>query len=578
MDAMESCLCHHSREKTMQESANYGLDGILEQVLNLNASLNRPDQLIASIKAQHIAVEASLKDLDLMVQHSRSEIESVAQRIRDEMAVQAQAGKVDVVALEQARDNVKAMPSSTKLNEVEGDVALIEAEISASKVANNGEHEVDAEDCENSQSLSKGMTDNAVVNKLMAEHRQAKAMATSLDLLWQKGKWHYAQGLCRRIVESPIFEAVLSVVIFVNAITIGIEADMSIQNDEEEMTWSLIVEVLFLVIYILELIIRLVANKWRCFRDPWFIFDFVLVTVSLLGQVIGAVASFPAVIQQVLILRALRLLRVIRALRMIKQMRGVWRLVSGFLTSCNTMMSTLALLSLVLYIFAVLGIEMIAKDDTLQADVVTSRIIQENFSSLFVIMMTLSQFVTMDSIASIYIPLIKKKPELSSYFIALVIIVSIALMNLVTAVLVEGALDHARQEKEEDVKLSNSKFREMIPQLQSLFESLDTDKSGELQRTEIEAAEREKRAEIPADILDKASVASMTELFEKLDVDKSGSLKSAEFIEGCMNIFLLEIPVRDLMMMKMIRLVRSGVAHIEDEIRDLRRSIHHPDP
>lgn len=578
MDAMESCLCHHSREKTMQESANYGLDGILEQVLNLNASLNRPDQLIASIKAQHIAVEASLKDLDLMVQHSRSEIESVAQRIRDEMAVQAQAGEVDVVALEQARDNVKAMPSSTKLNEVEGDVALIEVEISASKVANNGEHEVDAEDCENSQSLSKGMTDNAVVNKLMAEHRQAKAMATSLDLLWQKGKWHYAQGLCRRIVESPIFEAVLSVVIFVNAITIGIEADMSIQNDEEEMTWSLIVEVLFLVIYILELIIRLVANKWRCFRDPWFIFDFVLVTVSLLGQVIGAVASFPAVIQQVLILRALRLLRVIRALRMIKQMRGVWRLVSGLLTSCNTMMSTLALLSLVLYIFAVLGIEMIAKDDTLQADVVTSRIIQENFSSLFVIMMTLSQFVTMDSIASIYIPLIKKKPELSSYFIALVIIVSIALMNLVTAVLVEGALDHARQEKEEDVKLSNSKFREMIPQLQSLFESLDTDKSGELQRTEIEAAEREKRAEIPADILDKASVASMTELFEKLDVDKSGSLKSAEFIEGCMNIFLLEIPVRDLMMMKMIRLVRSGVAHIEDEIRDLRRSIHHPDP
>lgn len=562
----------------MQESANYGLDGILEQVLNLNASLNRPDQLIASIKAQHIAVEASLKDLDLMVQHSRSEIESVAQRIRDEMAVQAQAGEVDVVALEQARDNVKAMPSSTKLNEVEGDVALIEAEISASKVANNGEHEVDEEDGENSQSLSKGMTDNAVVNKLMAEHRQAKAMATSLDLLWQKGKWHYAQGLCRRIVESPIFEAVLSVVIFVNAITIGVEADMSIQNDEEEMTWSLIVEVLFLVIYILELIIRLVANKWRCFRDPWFIFDFVLVTVSLLGQVIGAVASFPAVIQQVLILRALRLLRVIRALRMIKQMRGVWRLVSGLLTSCNTMMSTLALLSLVLYIFAVLGIEMIAKDDTLQADVVTNRIIQENFSSLFVIMMTLSQFVTMDSIASIYIPLIKKKPELSSYFIALVIIVSIALMNLVTAVLVEGALDHARQEKEEDVKLSNSKFREMIPQLQSLFESLDTDKSGELQRTEIEAAEREKRAEIPADILDKASVASMTELFEKLDVDKSGSLKSAEFIEGCMNIFLLEIPVRDLMMMKMIRLVRSGVAHIEDEIRDLRRSIHHPDP
>ena len=30
----------------------------------------------------------------------------------------------------------------------------------------------------------------------------------------------------------------------VNAITIGIEADMSIQSDEEEMTWSLSLEML----------------------------------------------------------------------------------------------------------------------------------------------------------------------------------------------------------------------------------------------------------------------------------------------------------------------------------------------
>ena len=63
-------------------------------------------------------------------------------------------------------------------------------------------------------------------------------------------------------------------------------------------------------------------------------------------------------------------------------------------------------------------------------------------------MITLSQFVTQDSIAAIYSPLIKARPVLVLYFLALLFIVSIALMNLVTAVLVEGALEHARQEKE----------------------------------------------------------------------------------------------------------------------------------
>ncbi|CAK9114173.1 Voltage-dependent T-type calcium channel subunit alpha-1H, partial [Durusdinium trenchii] len=151
--------------------------------------------------------------------------------------------------------------------------------------------------------------------------------------------------------------------------------------------------------------------------------------------------------------------------------------------------------------------------------------------------------------------------------------VSISLMNLVTAVLVEGALEHARQEKEEEILMSNEKVKLMIPQLKQLFEDLDKDNSGDLHQAEIEQAEREGRVVVPEHILDKASVGSMTELFLNLDVDKSGKLTCAEFIEGCMNIFLLDIPVRDMMMMKMIRLLRHGVMKIEGEIRDLKRSM-----
>lgn len=55
----------------------------------------------------------------------------------------------------------------------------------------------------------------------------------------------------------------------------------------------------------------------KCFRDPWFIFDVCLVVVSYVGEIMAAVSfDAPAIIGQVLVLRALRLLRLIRALRM----------------------------------------------------------------------------------------------------------------------------------------------------------------------------------------------------------------------------------------------------------------------
>ena len=58
--------------------------------------------------------------------------------------------------------------------------------------------------------------------------------------------------------------------------------------------------------------------------------------------------------------------------------------------------------------------------------------------------------MTLDSISAVYFPLIEAKPFLVVFFLPILVVVSIGLMNLVTAALVENAMANATQQAEEE--------------------------------------------------------------------------------------------------------------------------------
>ena len=111
----------------------------------------------------------------------------------------------------------------------------------------------------------------------------------------------------------------------------------------------------------------------------------------------------------------------------------MWRLVHGLLTSAETILAVTLLLLVCLFVAACVAVEVIAKDEDLRKyDQLTMFVIDEYFSSLLIALMTLMQFVTMDSLATIYFPLIEARPYLVLFFLPLLIFISIGLMNLVT--------------------------------------------------------------------------------------------------------------------------------------------------
>ena len=124
------------------------------------------------------------------------------------------------------------------------------------------------------------------------------------------------------------------------------------------------------------------------------------------------------------------------------------------------MLSTTALISLTLFISGCVAVEIITKDNDLISNPSTGPIVHYYFGSLPKSCLTLLQFVTVDSLAAVYYPLIVEKPYLSLFFLPLMILISVCLMNLVTAVLVETSMNFTASEQERERLETKEKIKQ----------------------------------------------------------------------------------------------------------------------
>ena len=365
-----------------------------------------------------------------------------------------------------------------------------------------------------------------------------------------------------RIVDSKLFEWAAGCIILLNMITIGIEAELSLRSGNHDEIFS-DMERGFLVFYTVELVVRLIAGGGAVFCNLWWILDFILVIVGLASLVIAPLLTTWKII------RGLRLLRLVRAFRMIRYFKVMWRLVYGLLKAGGTMLSTTALMILTLFIAGCIALEIITQDQELKNDPVTGPIVEVHFASLPTSMLTLIQFVSLDSTADMFFPLMQVKPALVFFFLPIGIVISIGLMNLVTAVLVEKALAAAAEEAEIARIQVKNKVKGALPALLEIFMDLDQDGSGYITREEIQHVPLDI---LPSGILENISIPSMADLFELLDVDRTGSLTQEEFVSGLLNLVLLDVPIWTIQSLRLLGSLKDVTEKIQQDIKRLSTS------
>lgn len=343
------------------------------------------------------------------------------------------------------------------------------------------------------------------------------------------------EGNHQHWIRTPGANSLVGFVIIVNAAFIGVETDLAIS---ETSPFWFIVETTFLVIFIGELVLRFRADRCRMLADYWNVFDCTIVLLGvvdtwILMAVMPSSSDRQSDLQTFTLFRLgrlVRIARILRVLRLLRFVRELLLLVKGLLGAMKALIWAFLLIMMVLYLSAVFATELIGHEEN---EVDTQ--LEMWFGSVGSSILTLSQLMTLEGWPNIvrYTSIDTGKIHLLFFFFAFLCCTNFALLNVVTAVMVEKVFEFAQDEKMQQAKTSNKTRALAIKKIQRLFTAVDKDCSGSVTTKELKDGVL--NGEVTKQFQDLGIAKhDVDTLFQCLDVDGNGELSIAEFIEGCL--------------------------------------------
>jgi len=209
----------------------------------------------------------------------------------------------------------------------------------------------------------------------------------------------------------PLIQNGLVVLIILNAAILGLET-----SEDLMATWGEVLHWMdhaILWVFIAEIVLLIVSRGLGYFKDPWCMFDFIVVGIAL----IPASGSLS-------VLRALRVLRVLRLINKVESMRKV---VGGLLSSLPGLGSVFGLILIIFYVASVIATNLFRAE------------FPDWFGDLGSSAYTLFQVMTLEGWSQdIARPVIEVFPYAWVFFILFILIATFIIFNLFIAVIVDS--------------------------------------------------------------------------------------------------------------------------------------------
>ena len=185
------------------------------------------------------------------------------------------------------------------------------------------------------------------------------------------------------------------------------------------------VDHVILAVFVAEIGCLLAARGWRFFKDPWCVFDFVVVGIALVP------ASGPFAV--------LRSLRVLRVLRLVNKIKSIRRVVAALLGAIPGMASVFGLVMILFYVFAVISTKLFSQS------------FPDLFGDLGLSLFTLFQIMTLEGWSGdIARPIMAVYPYSWVFFLIFILTATFTVLNLFIAVIV-NSLNTIHEEESADL-------------------------------------------------------------------------------------------------------------------------------
>jgi voltage-gated sodium channel len=324
------------------------------------------------------------------------------------------------------------------------------------------------------------------------------------------------------------FNTTATALVIINAVFVGIQADIAKTNVVEDNPILFGVDCVFFLLFFSEMVIRMSQYYWEYFVDTWNLFDFFVISLTLFDIMSAVVTGESGAFKMALAVRILRVCRIVRYIRGMKMFYRLWMTIKGLVDAMKTMLWVALMLVIIVYCAAIALLTVLQDKDAdegwLEREVY--------FGTVFRTMWTVMQLISFDSWASkIMRPMLPISWIAAGILFLMIIVGSFGVVNVIVAVMVESARANSEENKAYAAKIMEKMDQDILLSLGQSFKVADEDDSGELDQDEFMKFIQKPAVALKMRLLG-INMDEAGELFEVIDADGSGVITPEEYVNG----------------------------------------------
>lgn len=362
-----------------------------------------------------------------------------------------------------------------------------------------------------------------------------------LDEQKRKKKDMLAETRFKQFLKSPMFDKISAVLVVTNCAFIGLQVESMFWP--EAPMWVAVVDYLYSLTFLIELILRLYSHGTSFFCSPLDragnTFDFLVVVLTLIDSGINLMFSSDSLgIGNVSILRILRIVRVTRVLRIIRMLtffKDLRILIAAIGSTLKTASFAITLLLIIMYVFAIAITQFVAQywqDQSGEIPEQMSAYFGSIWLSIYTLFIVTTSGVDWQNVLSILDPV---GPIVGIVFCAFIALMNLCVLNVLTGIFCQCAIETAALDRDNVIQWQLAERQRYFATLSDIFQDFDAAYDGTCSYKQFEQRLSDERLQALLRSLD-IEVRDALALFEMLDWEGNGAVSLEDFVSSCITL------------------------------------------